>query len=109
MTIVFKYDLPLLKGYQFQMTEQELDQQRTERCRTGGEGIRTIEDARSFIESAGFCLMYPERTLPLAPSFMAAYAGTQAGLPDVKHAFADPRAQQATELMVRLLRERSAF
>jgi hypothetical protein len=30
-------------------------------------------------------------------------------LPTVQHAFSDPRAQDATELMVRLLRERSAF
>jgi 23S rRNA pseudouridine2605 synthase len=91
------------------MTEQELEQQRAANWRTGGNAVRTIEDARSFMESVGFCLMYPERTLPLMPSFMGAYAGTAAGLPDVRHAFADPRAQEATELMVRLLRERSAF
>jgi hypothetical protein len=53
--------------------------------------------------------MYPERTLPRVPSFMAAFGGTTAGLPTAKNAFADPRAQQATDLMVRLLRERSAF
>jgi hypothetical protein len=40
---------------------------------------------------------------------MAAFAGTATGLPLAKNAFADPRAQQATDLMVRLLRERSAF
>jgi len=91
------------------MTEQELEQQRTANWHTGGEAVRTIEEARSFIGAAGFCLLYPERTLPLAPSFMGAYAGTAAGLPDARHAFADPRAQEATELMVQLLRERSAF
>jgi 23S rRNA pseudouridine2605 synthase len=91
------------------MTEQELEQQRTANWRTGGNAVRTIEDARDFIALVGFCLMYPERLLPLAPSFMGAYAGTAAGLPDARHAFADPRAQEATELMVRLLRERSAF
>jgi hypothetical protein len=53
--------------------------------------------------------MYPERTLSRVPSFMGAFAGTAAGLPSAKNAFADPRAQQATDLMVRLLRERSAF
>ena len=36
-------------------------------------------------------------------------SGSAAGLPLAKNAYADPRAQQATELMVRLLRERSAF
>ena len=91
------------------MTEQELEQQRTTNWRTGGNAVRTIEDARTFVDAVGFCLMYPGRSLPLVPSFMGAYAGTSAGLPDAKHAFADPRTQAATELMVRLLRERSAF
>lgn len=91
------------------MTEQELEQQRATNWRTGGNAVRTIEDARSFIDSVGFCLMFPERALPLMPSFIGAFAGTAAGLPDAKHAFADPRAQEATDLMVRLLRERSAF
>ena len=53
--------------------------------------------------------MYPERTLPRVASFMGAYVGSAAGLPLAKNAYADPRAQQATELMVRLLRERTAF
>jgi hypothetical protein len=91
------------------MTEQELTEQRTANWRTNGNAVRTIEDARSFIDAAGFCLMYPERSLPLAPSFIGAFAGSAAGLPDAKRAFADPRAQQATELVVRLLREKSAF
>jgi hypothetical protein len=75
----------------------------------GGNPIRTVEDARSFLESAGFCLMYPERSLPLVPTFIGAYAGSADGLPDAKHAFADPRTQPAIDLMVRLLRERSAY
>ncbi len=91
------------------MTEQELEQQRAANWRTTGEGIRTIEDARRFIDSIGFCIMYPDRSLPLVPTFIGAYAGSAAGLPDAKHAFADPRAQEATDLMVRLLREKSAF
>ncbi|HET9839021.1 MAG TPA: crosslink repair DNA glycosylase YcaQ family protein [Candidatus Angelobacter sp.] len=91
------------------MTEQELEQQRAANWRTGGLPVRTIEDARSFIDAVGFCLTYPERALPLAPTFIGAYVGSAAGLPDAKHAFADPRAQEATELMVRLLREKAAF
>lgn len=91
------------------MTEQELEQQRATNWRTSGDGIRTVEDAQGFIDSVGFSLMYPERALPLLPTFIGAYAGTAAGLPDAKHAFADPRAQEATDLMVGLLRERSAF
>src|ERR1700727_1753960 len=91
------------------MTEQDLEQQRTKLWRIDGDPVRTVEDARGFIESVGFCLNYPERSVPLVPSLIAAHTGSTAGLPEVKHAYADPRAQEATELMVRLLRERSAF
>lgn len=91
------------------MTEQELEQQRAANWHTDGKAIHTVEEARDFVESVGFCLMYPERTLPRTPSFMGAYAGSAGRLPLAKNAYADPRAQQATELMVRLLRERSAF
>lgn len=91
------------------MTEQELHQQRAQLWRVNGNGIRTVEDAKSFLESVGFSLMYPVRSLPLVPSFFAAFAGSAANLPDAKHAFADPRNQPATDLMVRLLRERHAY
>jgi hypothetical protein len=91
------------------MTEQELEQQRAANWRIDGNTVHTVEEARNFIEAVGFCLMYPERTLPRVASFLAAYAGSADGLPLVKNAYADPRAQQATELMVRLLRERAAF
>jgi hypothetical protein len=91
------------------MIEADLQQQRAHNWRVNGNPVRTLEDARSFVEGAGFCLMYPERSLPLLPSFIGAYAGSAANLPDAVHAFADPRAQPATELMIRLLRERSAF
>src|SRR5215467_4678179 len=91
------------------MTEQELTDQRAANWRTGGNAMQTIEDARAFIDVVGFCLMFPERSLPVVPSFIGAFAGSSAGLPDTKRAFSDPRAQQATDLLVRLLREKSAF
>lgn len=91
------------------MTEQELQQQRARLWRVDGNPIRTIEDAKSFLDSVGFCLVYPGPFLPLVPSFFAAYAGSTENLPDAKHAFADPRNAPATELMVRLLRERHAY
>jgi urease gamma subunit len=91
------------------MTEQELQQARRERWRLDGRGMRTVEEARDFIESAGMCLLYPVKPPVLAPTFLGALAGTNEDLPDAKHAFADPRAQEATELMVRLLREKSVF
>ena len=53
--------------------------------------------------------MYPQRPALLAPTFVGAFVGADDGLPEWRHAFKDPRAAQAAELMVRLLRERSAF
>jgi uncharacterized protein YcaQ len=91
------------------MTEQELEQQRAQIWRLDGNSVRTVEAARSFLDAAGFCVMYPVRSLPLVPSFMGAYCGSSSGLPDAKHAFSDARSQEATDLMVRLLRERGAY
>jgi hypothetical protein len=91
------------------MTEQELQQQRAIKWRVAGNAIRTLEDAKSFLEDVGFCLVYPVRSLPPVPTFMGAYAGSTESLPEAKRAFSDPRTQPAIDLMVRLLREHSAF
>lgn len=91
------------------MTELELQQQRAQIWRTAGNPVRTLEDARSFVEDVGFCLMYRERSLPMVATFIGAYAGSSENIPDAVHAFADPRSKPARELMVRLLRERAAF
>ncbi len=96
------------------MNEQELQQLRREKWRLDGRAMRTLEDAREFIESVGFCLMYPlpkeESRIPVqAPTFIGAFVGGDDRLPTWKQAFADARAAEATELMVRLLRERRAY
>jgi hypothetical protein len=91
------------------MTEQELDQLRRQKWRLDARPVRTREDASSFIESVGFCLMYPLRPPVLVPTFIGAYTGSDERLPTWQHAFADPRAQDATELMVRVLRDRAAY
>src|SRR6266566_5634500 len=91
------------------MTEQELDQLRREKWRLNGNPVRTLDEARAFIESVGFCLMYPLRPTLLLPTFIGAWSGSGERLPTQQHAFADPRATDATELMVRLLRDRSAY
>ena len=91
------------------MTDQELQQLRREKWRLDGKPIRTIEQARAFLEDVGFCLMYPQRPPLLVPTSVGAFVGSEDRLPDWQHAFADPRAAEATELMVRLLRERAAF
>jgi len=91
------------------MTDQELQQLRREKWRLDGTPIRTIEEARAFIEGVGFCMMYPSRpALPL-PTFIGAFVGSDERLPTWQHAYSDPRAAEATELMVRLLRERAAY
>jgi len=91
------------------MTDHELDQLRREKWHLAGHPVHTLEEARAFLESVGFCLMYPLRPSLLVPTFIGAWAGAEDNLPTWQHAFADPRAQQATDLMVRLLRERDAY
>ena len=85
-----------------QMIEQELQELRDAKWRPNGQPIRTLEDAREFIESVGFCLMYPLRPAVLVPTFIGACVGNEDNLPTWQHAFADPRAKDATKLMVRL-------
>ena len=53
--------------------------------------------------------MYPQRPPLLVPTFIGAFVGSDDHLPGWQHAFKDPRAAEATELMVRLLREHAAF
>ena len=91
------------------MTDLELQQLRREKWRLDGKPVRTIEAARTFLEENGFCLMYPRRPALLVPTFIGAFVGSDDRLPEWQHAFKDPRAAEATELMVRLLRERTAF
>jgi hypothetical protein len=91
------------------MTEQELHELRRKKWRLDGQPIRTIEDARAFVESVGFCLMYPLRPTMPVPTFIGAFVGADDRLPTQQHAYSDPRASGATELMVRLLRERTAY
>ncbi len=91
------------------MTEQDLQQLRREKWRLDGKPIQTIEQARTFLEDVGFCLMYPKRPALLMPTFIGAFVGSEDRLPGWQHAFKDPRAAEATDLMVRLLRERAAF
>jgi len=91
------------------MTDDELQQLRREKWHLDGRTVRTLDDARAFIESVGFCLMYPLAQPVLVPTFIGAWAGSDEKLPTWQHAFSDPRAQEATELMVRLLRDRAAY
>ena len=91
------------------MTSEEIIQLRREKWRVNGNPVRTLDDARSFIESVGFCLMFPLTTPLPAPTFIGAWSGSDEKLPTQRQAFTDPRVKDATDLMVRLLRDKSAF
>src|ERR1700693_6652497 len=91
------------------MTALDLQQLRREKSRLDGHPIRTIEEARAFVEAVGFCLMYPVRPTMPVPTFIGAFVGSDNRLPTWQHAYSDPRALAATDLMVRLLRDRSAY
>src|SRR5207245_5232466 len=45
----------------------------------------------------------------LVPTVVGAWSGTDENLPRLRQAFSNPRAKEATELMVRLLRDKSAY
>ena len=93
------------------MTDSELIQLRREKWRLNGNAVRTLEDARSFIESVGFCLMLPlptPKTL-MVPTFVGAFVGSDEKLPTPRQALTDARAREANDLMVRLLRDKSAY
>jgi len=91
------------------MTDMELLQARMQKWHLDGQPVRTLDDARAFLDSVGFCLMYPTRPAILAPTFIGAWVGADDKLPARQHAYADPRAKEATELMVRALRDKAAY
>jgi hypothetical protein len=91
------------------MQETLLHELRREKWRLNGRPIRTLDDAREFIDSVGFCLLYQQKPAVLVPTFVGAYKGSDEKLPTAQMAFADPAALEAKELMVRLLREKAAY
>src|SRR6266496_2444710 len=90
------------------MTSDELIQLRREKWRLNDNAVRTLEDARSFIESVGFCLMLPLNPPLLAPTVIGAWSGSDERLPARRQGLTDPRAIDATELTARLRRDKSA-
>ena len=91
------------------MTPDELIQLRREKWHVNDNPVRTLEDARAFIESVGFCLLYPVAVATLVPTFVGAWAGSDERLPTQRQAYKDSRAKEAQELMVRLLRDKAAY
>jgi hypothetical protein len=91
------------------MHEAQLHELRREQWRLDGRPLRTLDEAREFIDSVGFCLLYAQRPPVLLPTFTGACQGSDENLPTAQMAFAHPEAAAAKELMVRLLREKSAY
>lgn len=92
-----------------EMTDSELQLLRAQKWHLDGTTVRTAEDGAKFLESVGFCLLYPMRPPVPVPTFVGAWVGADDNLPTYQHAYADPRAADASELMVRLLRQRVAY
>ena len=91
------------------MNDLELQQARNTKWHLDAHPVRTLDDAREFFESVGFSLMYPLRPPVLVPTFIGAWTGANDHLPTWQHAFNDPRAKDATELMVRSLRAKVSY
>src|SRR5450432_3261017 len=91
------------------MTDSELQAARLQKWHLDGATVRTAEQGAEFVESVGFCLLYPMRPAVPVPTFVGAWVGADDNLPTYQHAYADPRATDASELMVRLLRQRVAY
>ena len=91
------------------MTDHELQAARRQKWHTDGNPIRTLEHARDFVQSVGLCVTYAQKPAVLAPTFLGAYLGSDSEVPEWQHAFRHPRSADATELIVRLLRQRVAY
>lgn len=93
------------------MFENELQDLRRYKWRvdTPTRAVFTVDDAREFLHNVGFCLEYPLRPPVLTPTFIGAVTGSDKDLPTAKVAFLHPRAKEAVEFKVRLLREKAAF
>lgn len=91
------------------MTELELEHLRREKWRLDGEPVRTLDEAREFVDSVGLCLLYPTRPAILLPTFVGSTIGDGRNLPPRQKAFTDPRTQVAEDFRQRLVRDKFAY
>src|SRR5947209_85171 len=91
------------------MTELELEHLRREKWRLDGEPVRTLDEAREFIDSVGLCLMYPMKSMPLLPTFIGACNGSDRNLVTRQKASIDPRGHAAEDLRARLVRNKFLY
>jgi hypothetical protein len=80
------------------LTLEQLEASRVERMRLNGNGVLTLEDARTWIEETGLCLFLPKRQFSssIAPSFIEAVVGKRETAPSPE------QIALAEELLVRL-------
>jgi hypothetical protein len=92
------------------MFREDLQQHRAQKWRSDGQNpVRTLDDAKAFIDSVGFCLIYATRPPITIPTFIGATMGTEENLPTASKAAFDPRSREASELVVRLLDQQLAY
>lgn len=91
------------------MNDLELQHLRREKWRLEGEPLRTLEEAREFVDSVGMCLMYPVRPMPVLPTFIGAAIGSDLRLPSRPAGTPDVRTEPGEELALRLLRNKFVF
>jgi hypothetical protein len=80
------------------LTLEQLEASRVERMRLNGNGVLTLEDARTWIEETGLCLFLPKRQFSssIAPSFVEAVVGKRETAPNPE------QIALAEDLLVRL-------
>jgi len=91
------------------MTDSELQLARLQKWHLDGATVRTAEQGAAFLESVGFCLLLPMRPAVAVPTFIGAWVGADEKPADVPARLCRPARYDASELMVRLLRQRVAY
>ena len=91
------------------MTELELQHLRREKWHLEGEPVRTLEQARDFVDSVGLSLVYPVRPALVVPTLMGAWVGSDKNLPTRQKAFSNPHAQEVEALASRLVQSKSVY
>ena len=91
------------------MTEQELDQQRRERWHLDGKPVTHARRGAQVYRVGRILPDVSHAPGGSGPHFHRRLGWLRQESPTRQHAFADPRAREATDIMVRLLRNHDAY
>ncbi|MBV8208242.1 MAG: hypothetical protein JO041_15760 [Acidobacteria bacterium] len=91
------------------MTLDELKALRRKKWRLDGAPVRTFEECASFLEQVGLCPMVPETVPGPAPTFLGAWAGSDAAALGARGAVPSGEAAGAESMALRLVREGAAW